>query len=125
MLISAALINAVKCFIRVFFLYKPDWVKYFDSSTGLGSDQITERKFWTGLGVQKSPICSTLQSTTGVQIRDDWIAFFYYPILSCFLKMISASDPVLVEIILSVSENYPKVYCDAQHTFLCVVYFAA
>jgi len=31
--------------------------------------------------------------------------------------------PVLVKIILSVSENYPKVCCDAQHTFLCGVYF--
>jgi len=36
--------------------------------------------------------------------------------------MISVSDPnpVLVEIILSVSENYPKVYCDAQHIFCAV-----
>jgi len=34
-------------------------------------------------------------------------------------------NPVLVEIILSVSENYPKVYYDAQHIFLlCCVYFA-
>ena len=51
---------------------------------------------------------------------------FYYPILSCFGKMISVSDPipVLVETILSVSENYPIVHCDAQHTFLCCVYFA-
>jgi len=40
--------------------YKPDWIKYFDRSTGLGLDLITERKFWTGLGLQKSPICSTL-----------------------------------------------------------------
>jgi len=42
-----------------------------------------------------------------------------YPILSCFWKMISVSDPnpVLVKIILSVSENYQKVYYDAQHTF--------
>jgi len=33
--------------------------------------------------------------------------------------MISLSDPnpVLVKILLSVSENYPKVYYDAQHTF--------
>jgi len=40
--------------------------------------------------------------------------------------MISVSDPnpVLVEIILSVSENYLKVYGAAQHTFLCCVYFA-
>jgi len=40
--------------------------------------------------------------------------------------MISVSDPnlVLVEIILFVSENYPKVYCDAQHAFMCCVYFA-
>jgi len=59
--------------------------------------------------------------------RDDRIMDFYYPILSCFGKMISVSDPnpVLVETILSVSENYPKVYCDAQHTFLCFVYFAS
>ena len=59
--------------------------------------------------------------------RDDRIVDFYYPILSCFGKMISVSDPnpVLVETILSVSENYPIVYCDAQHTFLCCVYFAS
>ena len=45
--------------------------------------------------------------------RDDRIVVIYYPILSCFWKMISVSDPnpVLVEIILSVSENYPKVHC--------------
>jgi len=37
--------------------------------------------------------------------------------------MISISDLnlVLVEIILSVSENYLKVYYDAQHIFLCFV----
>jgi len=36
--------------------------------------------------------------------------------------MISVSDPnpVLVEIMLSVSETYPKVYYDAQHTFSVV-----
>ena len=58
--------------------------------------------------------------------RDDRIVDFHYPILSCFRKMISVSDPnaVLVEMILSVSKNYPKVYCDAQHTFLCCVYFS-
>jgi len=40
--------------------------------------------------------------------------------------MISVSDlnPVLVEITLSISENYPKVFYDAQHTLLCFVYFA-
>ena len=40
--------------------------------------------------------------------------------------MISVCDqnPVLVEIILSVSENYPKMYYEAQYTFLCCVYFA-
>jgi len=38
--------------------------------------------------------------------------------------MVSVSNPnlVFVKIILSVSENYPKVYYDAQHTFLCCVY---
>jgi len=35
------------------------------------------------------------------------------------------SDRVLVEIILPVSENYLKVYYDAQYTFLCFVYFAS
>jgi len=45
---------------RIFFGYKPDWIKYLDRSTGLGSDRITQWKFWTGLGLQKSPICSTL-----------------------------------------------------------------
>jgi len=39
------------------------------------------------------------------------------PIL--FLKngIVSDPNPVLVEIILSASENYPKVYHDAQHNF--------
>ena len=62
-----------------------------------------------------------------MESRDDRIVVFNYPMLSCFWKMISVSDPnpVLVEIILSVSENYPKVYYDAQHTFLCFVYFAS
>ena len=31
----------------------------------------------------------------------------------------------MVKIILSVSENYLKVYYDAQHPFLCSVYFAS
>jgi len=59
--------------------------------------------------------------------RDDRIVDFYYPILSCFWKMISVSDPnhVLVEIILSVSENYSKMHYDAQHIFVCFVYFAS
>jgi len=37
---------------------------------------------------------------------------------------ISNPNPVLIEIILSVSENYPKVFCATQHTFLYCVYFA-
>jgi len=41
-----------------------NWIKYFDRSTGLGSDRITERQFWTGFGFQKSPICSTLLCST-------------------------------------------------------------
>ena len=52
--IQTALITAVKCLIRVFSDIN------LDRSTGLGSDRITERKFWTGLGFQNSPICSTL-----------------------------------------------------------------
>ena len=54
--IQTSLTTAVKCF----FGYKPDWIKYLDRSTGLGSDQISQWKFWTGLGFQKSPISSTL-----------------------------------------------------------------
>jgi len=52
--------NCSKMLNQSFFGYKPDWIKCFDRSTGLGSDRITERKFWTGLGFQNSPICSTL-----------------------------------------------------------------
>jgi len=39
--------------------------------------------------------------------------------------MISVSDPnlVLVEITLSVSKNYPIVYCDAQHTHFVLCLF--
>jgi len=37
--------------------------------------------------------------------------------------MISDPNPVLVETILSISENYPKVYCDAQHTFFVLCLF--
>jgi len=61
------------------------------------------------------------EKKTPIHTRDDRIVDFHYPILTCFRKMICVSDPnpVLVEIILIVSENYPKVYCDAQHIF-CV-----
>ena len=58
--IQPALITSVICLIRDFFKYKPDWVKYFDRSTGIGSDRIYQRNFWAELGFQKSPICSTL-----------------------------------------------------------------
>jgi len=37
-----------------------DWIKYLDRSTGLGSERTTQWKCWTGLGLQKSPICPTL-----------------------------------------------------------------
>jgi len=40
--IQTALIIAVKCLIRVFLGYKPDWIKYLDRSTRLGSDRITQ-----------------------------------------------------------------------------------
>jgi len=75
--------------------------------------------------IQSNP--SPVQCSSLVQARDDRIVDFHYPILSCFWKIISVSDPnpVLVEIILSVSENSPKVHCDAQHTFLCCVCFAS
>jgi len=57
--------------------------------------------------------------------RDDRIVDFYYPILSCFRKMISVSDLnlVLIEIMLSESKNYPKLYCDAQHILFVLCLF--
>ena len=58
--IQTAVITAVKGLIKVFFGFKPDWVEYLGRSTGLGSGRIAQWKFWTGLGLQKSPICSTL-----------------------------------------------------------------
>jgi len=58
--IQTVSITAVWCLIRGCFGYKPDWIKYWDRCTGLGSDRITQQKFWTGLGLQKSPMCSTL-----------------------------------------------------------------
>ena len=39
--IQTALITAVKC-LEGFSGYIPDWIKYLDKSTGLGSDQITQ-----------------------------------------------------------------------------------
>ena len=66
--IQTALITAVECSIRVFFGYKPDWIKYLDSATGLGSDWITQWKYWTGLGSQKSSIRSTLESVPAVRL---------------------------------------------------------
>jgi len=33
---------------------------------------------------------------------------------------VSGPNPALDETILSVSEDYPKVYCDAQHIFCAV-----
>jgi len=86
------------------------------------------RKRNLGLQPVVHPNLKQLSGTSEhVRTRDDRIVVFYYPILSCFGKTISVSDPnpVLVEIILSVSQNCPKVYCDAQHTFLCCVYFAS
>jgi len=61
--IQTALITAVKCLIRVFFGHKRDWIKYLDRSTGLGPDWVTQWKFWTGFGLQKSQICSTPSGT--------------------------------------------------------------
>jgi len=39
--IQTALITAVEYLIRGLFGYKPDWIKYLDSATGLGLDWIT------------------------------------------------------------------------------------
>ena len=61
--IQTALITAIECLIRGFFGYKPDWIKYLDSATGLGLDWIKHRKYWTGFGSQKSSTRSTLVCT--------------------------------------------------------------
>ena len=55
--------------------------------------------------------------------KDDQIVDFCYPILTCFGKMISVSDPnpVLVETILSVSENYPEVCIVMHNIHICAV----
>ena len=54
-----------------FFGYKPDWIKYLGRSTELGSDRITQWKYWTGLELQKSPICSTL--IPGLKQESDYL----------------------------------------------------
>ena len=86
----------------------------------LKSDSGSERKSQNPAGVDS---CTPDPVPALLCCRDDRIVDFYYPILSCFWKMISISDPnpVLVKIILYVSE----VYYDVQHTFLCSVYFAS
>jgi len=58
--IQTALITAVEYLIRGLFGYKPDWIKYLDSGTGLGLDWITHWKYWTRLESEKSSIRSTL-----------------------------------------------------------------
>jgi len=46
--------------------HKPDWIKYLDRPTGLGLGRISQKKFYTGLGLRKSPICSTLLSSSEI-----------------------------------------------------------
>ena len=58
--IQTELITAVWHLIRRFFGYKLVWIKFLDCSIGLGSDMIIQCKFLTGLGLQKSSICSIL-----------------------------------------------------------------
>jgi len=62
--IKTAFITAVKCLIRFFFGHKTDWMKYLHSTTRLGSDRITQLKYWIGLELQKSLIRSTLQRSS-------------------------------------------------------------
>jgi len=55
--------------------------------------------------------------------RDDWIVDFHYPILYCFWKMISVSDPNPVW--LKLCYPYPKTIrkCIAMHNIhFCAVY---
>jgi len=40
--IQTAFVTAAKWFNQSFFWYKPDWIKYLETSTGLGLDRITQ-----------------------------------------------------------------------------------
>ena len=42
----------VRFLIRVFFGYKPYWIKYLGSATGLRWDWIAKWKYWTRLGLR-------------------------------------------------------------------------
>ena len=60
--------------------------------------------------------------------RDDRIVGFYYPILSCFWKIISVSDPIRILFLLKPYYPYPKTIWEfiLMHNiyFLFCVYFA-
>jgi len=51
--IQTALITAVKCFIRVFYGFKPDWIECLDRSTGIGSDRIYSMKILDWIRIAK------------------------------------------------------------------------
>jgi len=100
--VQTALITAVQCLNRVFFGYKPDWIKYLDSVTGLGSDWITHLKCWTGLGSQKSSIRSTLLKKTfnsGLQPLTCWDPFVAATMM-CRLELTKERvEPTILNII--------------------------
>ena len=82
--------------------------------TQTGNRGSCQRDIMRDWGIFGKDTCHTTLEG-GMQRRDDRIVFFCNPILPCFWKMISVSNPhpVLVKIMLSISENYPKVYYDA------------
>jgi len=112
-----------------FFLQHFNAIKWHPTCHKMAPDKLENgahccfNKFGCRLFISKFSQCAFYSSLS----RDDRIVDFSFPILFCFWKMISVSDanPVLVEIIPSVSETYPKVYCVAQQIFLCCVYFAS
>jgi len=58
--IQTALITAGECLIRACLGYKPDWIKYLDSATGLGLDWIRIAKIFDLFNTTAGPAHATL-----------------------------------------------------------------
>ena len=95
---SICIDHCSKMLNQSFFGYKPDWMKYLDRSTGLRSDRITQWKFWTGLRLPKSPICSTLLTRDVKRSATAFCAMRFWKILprtsrtAWFLNMLSCDS---------------------------------
>jgi len=105
--IQTALNTAVECLIKVCFRYKPDWIKYLDSATELGSYWITQWKYWSGLGSQKTSIRSTLPDIQPANriVEAFGLWFFWDRTQSCFTHFKSKSKPDPVPIRFKQSDS--------------------